>query len=176
MRPMESFIGQPIRSLQTMLRVIAAQAGDPLPLIPDGIYGAQTMAAVSHFQKNHGLQVTGVTDQATWEAVVAAYEPARINVDAAQRVEVVLNPNQVIRKGQRHSVVLLAQAMLLVLSRVYGSVGAPSQTGVLDNPTSDALASFQMLCRLPMTGELDKRTWKYLALQYPLAANLEDRM
>lgn len=176
MRPLESFVGQPIRSLQTMLRVIATQAGDPLPLIPDGIYGAQTMAAVSHFQKNHGLQVTGVTDQATWEAVVAAYEPARINVDAAQSVEVVLNPNQVIRKGQRHSVVLLAQAMLLVLSRVYGSVGTPSQTGVLDNPTSDALASFQMLSRLPMTGELDKRTWKYLALQYPLAANLEDRM
>lgn len=175
MRPLESFVGQPIRSLQTMLRVIATQAGDPVPLIPDGIYGAQTMAAVSHFQKSHGLQVTGVTDQATWEAVVAAYESARINVEQAQMVEIILNPNQVIRKGQHHPVVLLAQAMLLTLARVYGSVGTPSQTGVLDEPTSDALGSFQMLSRLPITGALDKKTWKHLALQYPLAANLEEK-
>lgn len=175
MRPLESFVGQPIRSLQTMLRVIFAQAGDPTPVIPDGIYGPQTMAAVSQFQKNHGLRVTGVTDQATWEAVVAAYEPALINVDAAQPIQIVLNPNQILRKGQRHPVLYLAQAMLLVLSQVYASVGTPSQSGVLDAPTADALASFQRLSSLPMTGELDKRTWKHLALQYPLAANMEKR-
>ena len=46
MRPNESFVEQPVRSLQSMLRVIAED--DPrLPvLIPDGIYGPETMAAV----------------------------------------------------------------------------------------------------------------------------------
>lgn len=176
MRPVESFVGQPIRSLQTMLWVISTQAGDLTPVIPDGIYGAQTMAAVSRFQKEHGLGVTGVTDQATWEAIVAAYEPARINVDAAQSLQIVLNPNQILRKGQRHPVLYLVQAMLLVLSQTYASVGTPTQSGVLDASTADALASFQRLSGLPMTGELDKRTWKHLALQYPLAANLERRL
>lgn len=170
MRPMESFVGQPIRSLQTMLRVIFAQSGDPTPPIPDGIYGSETLSAVSRFQKAHGLQVTGITDQATWEAIVAAYEPALIALDAAQPIQVALKPNAVIRRGQTHSVIPLAQAMLFVLSHVYGSVGTPSHSGILDEATADALSSFQMLSRLPMTGELDKRTWKHLALQYPLAA------
>lgn len=172
MRPMESFVGQPIRSLQTMLRVIFAQSGDTTPLIPDGIYGPQTMSAVSGFQKSHGLQITGVTDQATWEAIVAAYEPALTALDAPQTIQVTLNPNEVIRRGQRHPAIPLAQAMLFVLSQVYGSVGSPSHSGILDAPTCDALASFQMLSRLPMTGDLDKTTWKHLSLQYSLAANL----
>lgn len=172
MRPRESFIGQPIRSLQTMLRILAEQDPRHPSVIPDGIYGPQTMAAVSEFQKLHGLSVTGVTDQATWEAIVAAHEPALIAIDAAQPVEIILNPNQVIRRGQRHPVVGLAQAMLLVLSEVYQSVGIPTQSGILDGPTADSLSSFQMLSALPMTGDLDKRTWKHLALQYPLAANI----
>ena len=33
------------------------------------------------------------------------------------------------------------------------------------------LATFQSLSGLPMTGELDKITWKQLALHFPLAAN-----
>ena len=71
MRPPESFIGQPIRSLQTMLRVLAEYDESYLPMIPDGIYGPETMAAVTHFQRKHGLPATGVTNQATWEAIVA---------------------------------------------------------------------------------------------------------
>ena len=171
MRPMESFVGQPIRSLQTMLRIIAENDPTHPSVIPDGIYGPQTMAAVSEFQRRHGLPVTGVTDQATWESIVAAHEPALISIDAAQPIEIILNPNQVIRRGERHPAVGLAQEMLLVLADVYGSVGTPTKSGILDDPTADSLSSFQMLSRLPMTGDLDKRTWKHLALQYPLAAN-----
>ena len=43
---------------------------------------------------------------------------------------------------------------------------------VLDAATADSLASFQALNDLPVTGELDKVTWKHLALHFPLAANL----
>ena len=172
MRPMESFVGQPVRSLQTMLRVIAENDPSHPSVIPDGIYGPQTMAAVTEFQRRHGLPVTGVTDQATWEAIVAAHEPALISIDAAQPLEIILNPNQVIRRGERHPAVGLAQVMLLLLAEVYCSIGVPTRSGILDDPTADSLSSFQMLSSLPMTGNLDKRTWKHLALQYPLAANL----
>lgn len=172
MRPGESFVGQPVRSLQTMLRVLAENDDRYARVIPDGIYGKQTMAAVSLFQRLHGLPVTGVTDEQTWNAIHAAYEPALINVDAAQPIYVVLNPGQVIRRGQRHPQVGLAQAMLRILSEIYSSIPSPGTGGVLDAPTSDSLATFQELSGLPMTGELDKRTWKHLALQYPLGANL----
>lgn len=173
MRPPESFIGQPIRSLQTMLRIIAQNDPAHPSVIPDGIYGPQTVAAVSAFQRIHGLPVTGVTDQRTWDAIVAAQIPARIEIDEAEPIYAILNPNQVIRRGEHHPAVYLAQGMLAVLAQVYESVGTPGNSGILDDATADSLASFQALNALPMTGTLDKRTWKHLALQYPLASNHE---
>lgn len=173
MRPNESFIGQPIRSLQTMLRVIAENDPTHPTLVPDGIYGPETMQAVSVFQRKHGLNVTGVADQPTWEAIVAVYEPALVEQDEAQPLEIILNPGQVIRRGERHPHVYLVQAILAVLSDAYESIPRPGLTGLLDDATSDSLASFQALTGARMTGNLDKNTWKQLALHYPLAANLQ---
>lgn len=173
MRPDESFVGQPIRSLQTMLRYIAESDPTHKSVVPDGIYGPQTAAAVSQFQRLHGLPVTGVADQATWESIYERYKPSRINVDPAEPLQIILNPNQVIRKGERHPNIHIVQAILYVLSEIYESISEPSKSGLLDAPTSDSISSFQLLADLPMTGELDKQTWKNLALHYPLAANLQ---
>ena len=83
MRKPESFIGQPIRSLQTMLRVIAENDAVHETVIPDGIYGPETLSAVSTFQRLHGLPVTGVTDNRTWDAVVEIYESALVEQQEA---------------------------------------------------------------------------------------------
>lgn len=172
MRPGESFIGQPIRSLQTMLRVLAEHDDRYQSVVPDGVYSPQTAQAVAQLQRLHGLPATGVTDQRTWDEVVARYEPALIFVDEAQPVEVILNPNEVLILGDASPYLYVAQALLIVLAERYGSIPAPASTGILDDATSDALASFQALSGLPVTGSLDKRTWKHLALHFPLAANL----
>lgn len=175
MRPPESFIGQPIRSLQTMLRVLSEYDDSYLPLVSDGIYGSETMAAVTNFQRKHGLPATGVTNQATWEAIVAEYEPALVSQGPSQLLEVLLNPGQIIRRGERSPVLYIVQSMLLVMAEFYGSIGTPSLSGTLDGPTSDALSSFQHISGLPMSGHLNKMTWKHLALQYPLAVDLMNR-
>lgn len=170
MRPTESFVGQPIRALQAMLRDIAEDDPSHPKLVPDGIYGPETMAAVSHFQRRHGLGVTGVTDLPTWETIVSHYHPALIRVTSAQPLDIILEPGQVLCKGQCNPHVYLVQAMLAVLSEVYHSIPSPTHSGLLDDATSDAIAMLQSLSALPMTGEMDKVTWKHLALQYPLAA------
>lgn len=172
MRPNESFVGQPIRSLQTMLRHLAEADSRYQTLIPDGVYGNSTMQAVSNFQRLHGLPATGVTDQETWESILAEYVPARVRIAEAEALIPVLNPNQVIRRGERHPVLGVAQAVLALLGEVYGSIPAPGHSGILDDATADALGAFQYLTDLPMTGNLDKRTWQHLALHYPLASNL----
>lgn len=172
MRPGESFVGQPIRSLQTMLRVLAEHDDRYQTVVPDGVYSPQTMSAVAQFQRVHGLPVTGITNQATWEAITERYEPALILVTEAQPVEVILNPNEVLVLGDDSPYLYVAQALLTVLSQVYGSVGTPSMSGKLDAATADSLSSFQALIGLPCTGNLDKHTWKHLALHFPLAANL----
>lgn len=172
MNPPESFLSQPIRSLQTMLRVLAENDSGYVPIIPDGIYGPETVRAISTFQRRHGLPVTGVTDQNTWDQVVARYGPALVEQDAAYPLHIVLNPGYIIGKGEQHPNLRLAQAMLTVLSDIYESIPCPTQNGILDDATEDALLAFQTLSGLPAHGTLDKHTWKHLALQYPLAANL----
>lgn len=170
MRPPESFIGQPVRSLQTMLRVIATHHEDLPSVIPDGIYGKQTANAVSAFQQKFGIPVTGITDQATWDMIVSVYEPALMEVSSAQPLQIILEPNQVIRSGEDHYSIYLTQALLIAMARSYASIPEPPLSGTLDYGTAESLSAFQRLNNLPVTGELDKRTWKHLVLQFQLNA------
>lgn len=175
MRPEESFVGQSVRSLQTMLRVIA-EADENIPtVVPDGIYGQRTMNSVSTFQRLYGLPVTGITDQATWDRIVTAYEPALVRIGKAQPIEIIFEPNQVFRLGDRSPYLYLLQGMLISLSEVYGTTEPPESTGTLDTATSAALAGFQALAGLPPTGELDRITWKYLVHHFTLQANRTSR-
>lgn len=175
MKPEESFLNQPIRSLQTMLRTLSEFDPRHETLVPDGIYGPATQSAVSKFQRLHGLPVTGVTDQQTWEQIVEEYEPALIQVAEAQMLDVILEPNQVIRRGERHPHIYIVQAILAVLEDAYGSIGPVSHSGLLDEATANAIAAFQGLSGLPMTGHLDKVTWKALALHYPHGSRISGR-
>lgn len=171
MRPGESFVGQPIRSLQTMLRVISEDDATLPTVVPDGIYGQSTISAVSAFQRRNGLPVTGITDQQTWDAIVASYEPALIRVERAQPIEVIFDPGQVFRRGESSPYLYLLQSMLTYLAESHNSINAPTHNGVLDSPTAEALAAFQLLAGLPANGELDRITWKYLVHQFTLNAN-----
>ena len=176
MRPAESFVAQPIRSLQTMLRVIAEDDRTLPSVVPDGIYGQETITAVSAFQRRYELPVTGVTDQQTWEAIVGAYETALIRIGKAAPIEIIMDPGKVYHRGEYSPNLYLMQSMLLFLSLLHPSIDMPSHNGTLDTPTSEALAGFQVLAGLPPTGELDKLTWKYLVNQFTLNANRQDQI
>ena len=178
MKPAESFIDQPIRSLQTMLRTIASVEPNQINVMPDGIYGSQTAAAVRSFQRRQGLNPTGAVDQATHERLVQEYERAYIEAQKAQPVQVTLEPGQVLRRGERNNHIFLVQSMLTVLHLLDPRIPRPPHTGVMDPATAEAVAGFQTIAGLPPTGEVDKWTWKDLALYYTLAAdqleNLDD--
>ncbi len=171
MRPETDYLRRPIRSLQSMLRVLAQDNPRHLNLIPDGIYGPETSAAVARFQQLAGLPITSVADRDTWEALRLAHRDARVRTGPAQSLNILLNPGQVLRRGQRHPHIHLIQAMLAALSGAWGSIPPPSHTGLLDDVTADSLALFQELAGLSPTGHVDQHTWKHLALHYPLAAN-----
>lgn len=171
MKPEESFVGQPIRSLQTMLRTIAqVQPNQPIPEA-DGVYSPQTAAAVASFQRRNGLSPTGVADQATWEKIVSAFEPARIETEKAQPIQIALNPGQVIRAGEENHILYLVQSMLITMGALLEGLPTPEHTGILDPLTEQSLISFQLYSGLRPTGVIDKQTWRALALQYALAAD-----
>lgn len=171
MRPAESFIGQPIRDLQTMLRVLAEDDARLPAVVPDGIYGPQTMNAVSAVQRQNGIPVTGVADQVTWDRIVMLYEPALIRIEKAEPVEIILDPGEVLRYGDSSPYIYLMQSMLIQLSKDHPSIEPPNHTGIMDEATVDAVSEFQKLAGLPVTGEVDKITWKHLSRQFTLNAH-----
>ena len=171
MKPQESFVDQPIRSLQTMLRTIARIEPEQMNVMPDGIYGSQTAAAVRSFQRRMGLNPTGVVDQNTHAHIVRDFERARVETEQAHPVRVTLEPGQVLRRGEGHPAVYLVQSMLTVLHDLVPAITKPTHSGRLDAATTESLASFQTYVALPPTGELNKRTWKELSLHFSLAAD-----
>lgn len=171
MRPPESFVEQPVRSLQTMLRVLAEDDRRLPTVIPDGIYGPSTMQAVSAFQRQNGLPVTGVANEITWDAIVAGYEPALVRVGKAESIEIIMDPGKVFRLGDSSPYIYLLQSMLTQLSNDHPTIDRPDHNGVLDESTAKSLSSFQMLSDLPQTGELDKVTWKNIVRQFTLNAH-----
>lgn len=175
MRPEESFVGANVRSLQTMLRVISEHDRRLPIIIPDGIYGQDTINAVSAFQRTNSLPVTGITDQATWEAIARAYDLALIYRDKPEPIQVLLEPDQIIRLGEYNANLYLLQAMLTFLATQEKTISSPSISGTMDKATSDALSAFQRLAGLEATGELDRLTWKNVVQQYVLGANRENR-
>ena len=58
-----------IAELQQWLRNIMKNRSDEPAIIPDGIYSEETRLRVEEFQREKGLEVTGVVDFATWEAI-----------------------------------------------------------------------------------------------------------
>lgn len=164
-----TFYNQPVRSLQWMLRTIAQHDGDFDLLVPNGIYEPRTQAAVSKFQRSHGLPVTGVTDRDTWEAVVLAYDDALIMVSSAEDVLLDIQTDFPPKPGVYSPYLHLAQSMMHFLAEEYHSVFRPEVTGYMDEMTGHSLSDFQQLAGLPMTGKLDKPTWRHLTLQYSTA-------
>ena len=119
----------------------------------------------------HGIVTYLILFAALVSAVAISHIKPKAILKGLKPLFVILEPGQVIRRGERQTVLYLAQSILVILAEVYGSIGTPSLNGLLDVPTADALMTFQGLNGLPMTGELDKITWKNLALQYPRAAS-----
>ncbi len=175
MRPDESFVRQPIRSLQTMLRTIAADDDRQLNVIPDGVYTRQTADAVSSFQRRNGLPATGVADQRTWDAITDDFRTARTRQQKAAPIQIHLKADDTFQVNDTAHQIALAQLMLRYVFEEQTDIPIPSVNGRLDRATVEAIIEFQTLSALEPTGELDKITWKHLALQFTRAGNILNR-
>lgn len=171
----QNFYNKPVRSLQTMLRSLAHTDENYRSVIPDGVYGPETHSAVSTFQRKHALPVTGIVNHETWEHIVTAYNISLIDTDPAWPIITDIAVGEVFRKGDQHPYVFLIQSMLGTISEVYHAISKPEITGIMDDPSVISVSEFQVLNDLPMTGNVDKRTWKHLTIHYPVAVTRSRR-
>lgn len=152
----------PIGELQQMLRVLVPDAAP----FEAGVYGERTRAAVARFQKARGMRPTGEVDERTWEELKRAYQNEQIERRAAEPLEIILQPHQVLEKGCQNSNVYLVQAMLRALDNYVPDMPVVDVNGRMDAKTEKAIRWLQACCGLPQSGDLDKNTWRFLAHEY----------
>lgn len=154
-----------IDNLQRFLRRIQRAQGHLQPLAPDGLFGAETAAAVRDFQRQNGLPVTGTADYDTWTRIYAQYLPLIVG-DVLPTAAVVFPPgaDACLSPGARGAAVLAVQMMLNTAAPHFSSVPPVPLTGVYDADTTAAVRRAQTVFLLPVTGVTELATWEALAL------------
>lgn len=175
MNPEREFYNQPIRSLQTMLRTIALFSDAYARIVPDGIYGPETQAAVSTFQRKRGLPVTGITNQQTWDEIVRMYDDAVRELSPAEPIDYEIQSEFPYTRGDHSARLKMAQCMLCEIADQYSCVCSPELSGSMDEMMVNSVSEFQNLSGLPVSGKLDKITWKNLVLQFAMAEIMNNR-
>ena len=152
-------IGQPVRSLQTMLRELSFLY-DFLPrLTPDGVFGERTLEAVMLFQREFFPPVTGRVDQATWEAIVALFVQARARLAGPLPCRGYPNCDFSVQPDQDSVHLYLVQSMFRALARLLNGIQSTPVTGQNDTATQHNIRWVQQLDGRPQTGVLDQDSW-----------------
>lgn len=165
-------IAQPVRSLQTMLRTISRMDPSVPPVVPDGIYGRNTMASVTAFQKSAGLPITGVVDTDTWNGLRDAYARAFVSL-YPESLWMSFDADQKILPGEASMQVYVIQSILAALRRVFSNVPEVQVNGRYDEQSVAAVRALQRILGIPESDVLDMMTWRRLAHLYSTAVLME---
>ena len=175
-----SYPGTPLRRGTSGPSVVVIQTelnriSQNYPAIPkissvDGIFGAQTEAAVRKFQEIFDLDADGIVGPATWYALVRIY--VAVNSLAELRSQgqrfyanswALTDP---IQEGDRGIKVEHLQYMLSVLAAYIPEIPPLSIDGIFGPATRNAVIAAQRRFALPQTGAVNPQTWDEIYDQF----------
>ena len=163
--------GPSVVTVQVMLNRIS-QNYPAIPKIPlvDGIFGAQTEAAVRKFQEVFNLDVDGIVGKATWYALVRYYTAVTALSELRSQGQrfyanswATTNP---IEQGDRGVKVEHLQYMLSVLSAYIPQIPPVTIDGIFGTDTRNAVIAAQRRFDLPQTGIVNAQTWDEIYDQF----------
>lgn len=147
-----------VKELQHYLRAIAT-FDKRIPLIAiDGIYSPKTASAVSAFQTNYSLPITGETDENTWLQIFKHYKIIADNFLPAKLINGFKTPSNIIRIGDKGYSVLLLQVMIKAIGDRFENIKSVDITGVYDVLTDNEVKRLQAAALIDTTG-VDKQSW-----------------
>jgi len=154
-----------IMELQQRLRNIQKSESDDPAVIPDGIFSEETRREVENFQRQNGLEVTGVVDYATWEAIKEAERMVIFESSLPVQVAPIKNSNLPLVRGMDNSFTDVLKAMLNHVAEVYVNFRFIEEEG-FGYETEREVRRWQNVVFLEETGDVDKETWNSLAEFY----------
>lgn len=163
--------GPSVVTLQVMLNRISQN----YPAIPkissvDGIFGAQTEAAVRRFQEIFNLSADGIVGRATWYALVRYYIAVTRMAELRSQGQRFYNNSWAttdpINEGDRGVKVEHLQYMLSVLAEYIPEIPSVSIDGIFGPATRNAVIAAQRRFGLPQTGIVNFETWDEIYDQF----------
>lgn len=148
-----------ISDIQTYLREIHQSGANVRSVIPDGIYGQHTRDAVSDFQRCTGIPETGEVNKDTWNAIYAAYDDARRNLNMQEGLTPFPALDEIMTEGDSGTSVLMLQAMLNTIAGMHINIAMNDMNGYYNENTALAVSEIQAASGLTPTGQTDIRTW-----------------
>lgn len=159
--------GDFVEIVQYFLQTISAFTNIvPSPPL-DGIYGETTAEAVSAFQREWGLPMTGEVDLVTWNLLFDVFRadvatvPGNLFSNVAKPF-----PGVTLRVGSRGEDVLDLQRYINRIAEDFPAVPTVSEDGIFGDATEDAVFVIQEGAGLSVTGVVDVSTWELIARIY----------
>lgn len=159
-----------IRNLQRYLRQLSYFDDDIPPLPESGSFDPHTRDALIAFQRINGLEPTGIADERTWNLLFDQYTQSVEERSEPKRMPIYprLPEREVLTVGDVGFPVVAVQYMLDQLTVQFENLDGVPQNGIYDRKTAEAVSEFQRRHLLPITGEVDKKTWDTLVVSYDL--------
>lgn len=133
----------------------------------DGIFGNGTRQAVEAFQREYGLDVTGVIDRTTWDRLTQVYLGI-IGDNPPQYLaqEYIPYPGRTLGEGASGDAVRVLQERLLYLSDIFPNIPRVDVTGYFGPETEAAVLGFQTEFGLPQKGIVGPLSWNEIESRY----------
>lgn len=160
--------GITVQALQYYLAAISYFSDGAVPTVAiDGIFGAETTAAVRAFQELAGIPADGIVGLQTWLRLEEAYQdilailPAGITENRAKPY-----PGYFLSEGQEGEDVRDLQTYLRGIAEYTGVIPSIPVTGYFGSQTREAVTRLQEQNGLPANGAVGPVTWNLIRRLY----------
>lgn len=159
--------GAEVFELQYLLSLIGAYEAEIPRISIDGIFGEGTESAVRAFQRNYGIDETGVVTYPTWDQLYKAYIGILESLPEEYfGGETLPYPGFVLRVGVSGESVLALQEYLNYISNTYTQIPKIEADGVFGAATENAVRAFQEVFGLNQSGIVSAQLWDTITEVY----------
>lgn len=152
--------GSEVFELQYLLSLIGEYEQEIPSINIDGDFGQATEDAVRAFQRNYGINETGVVTYPTWDQLYRAYLGILESLPSGYfGAETLPYPGEVLRVGSQGEGVRALQEYLNFISNSYTGIPKIAVDGIFGAGTENAVRAFQRIFGLNESGIVSASVW-----------------
>ena len=162
-----------IREVQRFLYVIYDSINPSLPRVAiDGIYGEETVDAVTEFQRIYGLDATGIVDRITFDKLYSLYSSVKTsNITPDYVITGIGFP---LRVGCQGKDVINVHLYISELENTYPDIGSVGRGSYYTEQTKNTVINLQNIFKLEPTGEIDAFLYQRILTELDAIRRLEE--